>query len=349
MPLTVDELSQQLGLDYEGSTDALIESIASFSCATSGQLTFLNHDKNLSANNQNTDAIVITDQASAEKISAKAIIFSDHPQLSFARAIPLVIAIENPSRGVHDSAQISDDAIIDPSAAVMPNAVIEADVVVAEGAVVGSNVFIGKGTRIGKHTRIDSNVSIYANTQIGEDCRVGAGSVIGSPGFGIVQDGKQWARFPQVGKVIIGDSVDIGANCCIDRGAIEDTIIGSGVKLDNLIQIAHNVQIGDNTVIAACTGIAGSAKIGENCQIGGRASIQGHIRIADNVVITTCTFVNKSIPKPGVYSSSISMQENSQWLKNHARLKRLDKISRQVNQLENTISQSFLKGERSGK
>jgi len=309
----------------------------------------LNNDKSLSDTNRNTEAVVLTNQETAEKVTAKAVIISDHPQLSFARAIPLVLDLTAPAPGVDDTATIDKDAIIDPTATILANAVIEAGVKIQAGVVIGANTFVGEDSKIGKHTEIDSNVSIYANTQIGTDCRICSGSSIGAPGFGIIPTDGKWVRFPQVGKVVIGDSVDIGANCCIDRGAIEDTVIGSGVKLDNLIQVAHNVQIGNNTVIAACTGIAGSAIIGANCQIGGRASIQGHINIVDNVVITTCTFVNKSITKSGVYSSSISMQENSQWLKNHARLHRLDKFSRQVNQLEKTISQSFLKGERSGK
>lgn len=349
MPITVDELSQHLGLYCNGCVGTLVESIASYSSAKSGQLTFLTTDKNLTHADRITDAIVITNESIAEKLTAKCVIISDHPQLSFAKAIAFVIDLEKPGAGAHSSAQIADTAKIDPSATVLANAVVESNVVIAAGAIIGANSFIGMGSAIGADTQIDANVSIYANSQIGEDCRISSGSIIGAPGFGIVPDGKQWVRFPQVGKVIIGDRVDIGANCCIDRGAIEDTIIGCGVKLDNLIQVAHNVQIGDNTVIAACTGIAGSAKIGKNCQIGGRASIQGHINIVDNVVITTCTFVNKSISKPGVYSSSISMQENSQWLKNHARLHRLDKISRQVSKLENTMSQTFGKGEGSGK
>ena len=349
MSIKVDELSQQLGLYCNGCVDIQVESVASFSAASSGQLTFLTTDKHLSESDLTTQAIVITNQTIAEKLSAKAVIISDHPQLSFAKAIPIVVDQARPDVGVHGGAQVASSAIVDSTASILANAVIEADVEIGAGVIIGANSFIGEGSAIGAETQIDANVSIYANTIIGVDCRISSGSSIGAPGFGIVPDGKKWVRFPQVGKVIIGDSVDIGANCCIDRGAIEDTIIGSGVKLDNLIQVAHNVQIGDHTVIAACTGIAGSAKIGKNCQIGGRASIQGHINIVDNVVITTCTFVNKSISKPGVYSSSISMQENAQWLKNHARLHRLDKITRQVNKLENTFSQTFGKGEGSGK
>ncbi len=344
MPVTVDDLVVQLGLQCYGATTTTIDSIASFTSASSNQLTFLTTDKNLS----DTDAVVITTKAIADKLSAKAVILSEHPQLSFAKAIPLIFGNNKPASGINSSAVISDLAKIDSSATIMPNVVIESNVTIGAGVVVGANSFIGKNCHIDDDTEIDANVSIYASTQIGKDCRISSGSIIGAPGFGIVPEGQEWERFPQMGKVVIGDKVDVGANCCIDRGTIDDTVIANGVKLDNLIQIAHNVKIGDNTVIAACTGIAGSAIIGKNCQIGGRASIQGHIEIADNVVITTCTFVNKSISKPGVYSSSISMQENAQWLRNHARLHRLDKIYRQVNKLENKFDQKILQGERRG-
>ncbi len=347
MPITVDELATQLALECYGSVHSPITSIASYNLAKAEQLTFLVSAKNLSQTV--TDSVVITNKSIADKLSAKAIILSEHPQLSFAKAIPLVLDIAKPAAGIDPTAFAADTAAIDSTATILPKAVIESGVQIGAGVVIGSNSYIGQNSQIGDDTQIDANVSVYAQTSIGQDCRISSGSVIGAPGFGIVPDGSQWARFPQVGRVVIGDSVDIGANCCIDRGAIENTVIGSGVKLDNLIQVAHNVQIGDNTVIAACTGIAGSAVIGKNCQIGGRASIQGHIEIADNVVITTCTFVNKSISKPGVYSSSISMQENSEWLKNHARLHRLDKIYRQVSQLENKFNQTILQGERSGK
>ena len=345
--ITVGELATQLGLECYGATGVLIESVASYDSAETNQLTFLTSVKNTS--NLDTDAVVITTKFLADKLNIKSIILSENPQLSFAKAIPLILKVSKAVAGVDSSAVVADSAKIDSSAEVMANVVIESGVSIGADVVIGANSFVGKNCRIGDSTQIDANVSVYADTIIGRDCRISSGVVIGAPGFGIIPEGKKWHRFPQVGKVVIGDKVDIGANCCIDRGAIDDTIIGSGVKLDNLIQIAHNVKIGDNTVIAACTGIAGSAVIGENCQIGGRASIQGHIEITDNVVITTCTFVNKSIPKPGVYSSSISMQENAQWLKNHARLHRLDKIYRQVNKLENKFNQKSLQGERSGK
>ncbi len=263
--------------------------------------------------------------------------------------MPLIPPEEKSAPFIDSKAIIADSVKLGSAASIAAGVVVEDHVEIAQGVSIGANVFIGNGASIGKHTNIDANVTIYSNTRIGESCRIHSGTVIGSPGFGIVPDGNQWLRFPQLGRVIIGDNVDIGANCCIDRGALDHTVIASGFKLDNLIQIAHNVYIGENTVIAACTGIAGSAGIGKNCRIGGRASIQGHITITDNVVITTCTFVNKSISKAGVYSASLSAQENATWLKNHARLHRLDKLSRQFSKIETQFKHLTQKGERHDK
>ena len=345
MSITVEQLSSQLGLDCMGNIHMSLDSVANYSNANPSQLTFLATDKKRNEIVDRIDGAVITTPDIANTINAGAVIFSDNPQLSFAKATPLVITGNDIIAHIHKTAVIATSASLDPAVNIAGGVVIEADVQLDAGVNIGANAFVGKGSRIGKNTQIDANVTIYAGTELGEDCQISSGAVIGSPGFGIVPDGDKWLRFPQLGRVIIGDNVDVGANCCIDRGALENTIIGSGVKLDNLIQIAHNVQIGENTVIAACTGIAGSANIGKNCRIGGRASIQGHITIADHVVITTCTFVNKSIFKPGAYSASLSAQENTTWLKNHARLHRLDKMSRQVNKIERQIKRFTDNGE----
>ena len=349
MPITVEQLCARLGLDCLGDASMELDAVANISSAVDRQLSFLSSESKLDSSNENLDCAVITSEAIAENLNAKAIIVSANPQLSFAKAVPLVLSDTSKDSSVHDRAVIADSVKLGSGVSISAGVVIEHNAEIGSGVSIGANAYIGSSSRVGQNTVIDPSACLLANTLVGENCHISSGSVIGSPGFGIVPDGKKWVRFPQLGKVIIGDAVDVGANCCIDRGALEDTIIESGVKLDNLIQVAHNVRIGENTVIAACTGIAGSAKIGKNCQIGGRASIQGHITIADNVVITTCTFVNKSIFKAGVYSSSLSAQENSTWLKNHARLHRLDKISRQVRQHEAELNHLIVKGERSEK
>ena len=326
-----------------------VESVANISTATCSQLTFLMPDKKPAEIKRTLDCAVITTSELADKIQAAAVIVSNNPQLSFAKAVPMVLVEKESLAYIDPAAVIAATAKLDAGVNVAAGVVIENDVHIGPDVSIGANVYLGNGVEIKQGTKIDANVAIYPDSKIGHDCQISSGTVIGSPGFGIVPDGEKWLRFPQLGRVIIGDNVDIGANCCVDRGALDDTVIASGVKLDNLIQVAHNVYIGENTVIAACTGIAGSARIGKNCRIGGRASIQGHISIADNSVITTCTFVNKSIHKPGVYSSSLSAQENSSWLKNHARLHRLDKLSRQVTEIEKQFKRFTDKGEGSDK
>lgn len=348
MPVSVKALSARLGLECFGDVEREIESVANISNAQDSQLTFLTADKKSAQIPQRFNCVVITTDTISKNIDAAAVIISGNPQLSFVKAVPLIMVEELPQPFIHPSAVIADSAKLDPSVCISAGVVIEDNATIEQSVRLAANVIVGRGACIGEGSNIDSNVTIYPDTVIGRHCRVSSGAVIGSPGFGIVPDGKKWLQFPQLGRVVVGDHVDIGANCCIDRGALDDTVIASGVKLDNLIQIAHNVRIGENTVIAACTGIAGSAVIGRNCRIGGRASIQGHITIADNVVITTCTFVNKSLLKPGIYSSSLSAQENSSWLKNHARLHRLDKLSRQLSALDKQFKRIAEKGDGNG-
>jgi UDP-3-O-[3-hydroxymyristoyl] glucosamine N-acyltransferase len=213
--------------------------------------------------------------------------------------------------------------------------------VIGEGVKIAANVIIAPGCVIGDDTEIDvgtcldANVTLYHQIIVGKHVVISSGCVIGSDGFGIAKHKGEWHKVPQLGRVVIGDYVEIGSNCSIDRGAIDDTVIEKGVKLDNLIQIGHNVRIGENTAIAGCVGIAGSAVIGKNCLIGGCAGINGHITIADNVVITGMTVVSKSIREPGIYSSGVGgLVTNLEWRKNSARLHRLDQLTKRVKNLE---------------
>ena len=197
---------------------------------------------------------------------------------------------------------------------------------------------MGDYSEIDTGSRLDANVTLYHHIVMGKRVYIASGTVIGSDGFGIAKEKGQWHKVPQLGRVIIKDDVEIGSNCSIDRGAIEDTIIENGVKLDNLIQVGHNVQIGENTAVAGCVGIAGSAVIGKNCLIGGGAGVNGHITIADNVVITGFTATTKSIREPGIYSSGVGgLVTNLEWRKNSARLHRLDQLIQRVKDLESSL------------
>jgi UDP-3-O-[3-hydroxymyristoyl] glucosamine N-acyltransferase len=218
--------------------------------------------------------------------------------------------------------------------------VIEQGVRLGERVSIGAGSFVGSGCDLGVGTRLWSNVTLYPDVRLGKRVRVNAGAVIGAPGFGFAEDGGRWVRIPQVGRVLIGDDVDVGANTTIDRGAIGDTVIENGVILDNLIQIAHNVHIGENTAIAGCTAIAGSVRIGRRCRIAGGVGITGHLSIADDVVVTAMSLVIKSITRPGVYSSGLPLQPNRQWRRSMVRLQQLDELARRIDELEKTVQRS---------
>ena len=258
------------------------------------------------------------------------------PYLQFARIAQF---FETASREVHEgfidpTAIVADDARVDPSAIIGPR------VVVGRGSVIEADVRIGAGTLIGDRVHIGAGSLVHAGAIVYDACRLGrrcivhGGAVIGADGFGFAKDGTHWIKIPQVGGVSIGDDVEVGANTTIDRGALDDTIVGNGVKLDNQIQIAHNVEIGDDTIIAACVGIAGSAIIGKRCMIGGAARIMGHVSIVDDTVISTQTFVSRSITKPAQYTGYYPMAEHAAFEKSAAVLRRLDGLRDRVRRLE---------------
>lgn len=253
------------------------------------------------------------------------------PYLAYARISSLFLD----SRKLHETesnqqcdsnSDVSHDAKLGENVVIGAFTTIGCQAEIANGTVIGNGVRIGNGVKIGSDCRIEDNVVISSRVVIGDRCYISPGAVVGSNGFGYAQDGEAWQRIEQLGRVLIGDNVDIGANTTIDRGALGDTIIGDGVKLDNQIQIAHNVEIGENTAIAGCVGIAGSAKIGKRCKIAGRAAILGHLNIADDVTILVNSTVTKSITQKGEYGSMIPVQTIAQWRKNLAIIRRLDKI-----------------------
>jgi UDP-3-O-[3-hydroxymyristoyl] glucosamine N-acyltransferase len=218
--------------------------------------------------------------------------------------------------------------------------VIADHVTIGPNVVIGANSVIGECSEIGEDTYISPNVTIYHKTVIGKRVLISSGTVLGSDGFGVAKNKGVWHKVPQLGRVVIEDDVEIGANCAIDRGAIEDTIVRRGVKLDNHIQIGHNVRIGENTAMAALVGICGSTEIGKNCLIGGQTGFAGHIQVADNVVVTGGSGVTSSIHEPGIYSSGMpGVVTNREWKRNNARIHRLDKLIERVKELELALSE----------
>lgn len=333
---SIKELAGVVDAKFHGTPDTCISGIATLEHATQQELSFFSNRKYHKFLAATKASIVILHPDDLAHCPTNAILAED-PYLAYAKIATWLTQTQA------EQIEIASTAVIEDNVSIGNNTTIGANAVIASGAQIGANVQIHAGCSIANdviiadNTILYPNVSIYSNVSIGRQCIIHSGVVIGSDGFGIANDQGHWFKVPQLGRVIIGDEVEIGANTTIDRGAIEDTIIENGVKLDNLIQIAHNVHIGENTAIAGCVGIAGSSKIGRFCAIGGGAGILGHLSIADHVHITATSLVTKSITEAGVYSSGTPLQENSQWHKNFIRFKQLDKMARRLSDLEKSI------------
>lgn len=313
--LTLHDLAQQLGAKLVGGdASTVISSLAPLATAVEGQLTFLGDSKYRSQlSSTKASAVILSSEDAAQCPTACLVL--DEPAKAFA-----IIAVQfsrkiTQKAGIHISAVVADTATIDKTTSIGPNVVIGERVQIAPGVTILPNTVIGDDVSIGADSTIHANVSIYAGCRIGERVVIHSGAVIGSDGFGNVNSNGQWSRMPQLGSVVIGDDVDIGANTCIDCGALGDTVIGRGARLDNLIQIAHNVEIGDHTAMAAQVGVAGSTKIGKACLFGGKVGVNGHITICDQAMFTASTMISKSIQQPGVYSSGQPAQPTDKWAK----------------------------------
>jgi len=323
-------------LTCQGDADTKIVGLAALASATTGQLSFLaNAHYQDDLLNTSASAVILT-PAMAELCPSNALL-SANPYLSYAQASALFSLAPKFAQGVHRSAVVSASANISPSACVDANAVIADGVTIASNSYIGPGAVIGDGVQIGEDCVLQANVSIYQGVTVGDRVILHSGVVVGSDGFGYAPStgSKRWHKIHQLGAVRIGNDVEIGANTVVDRGALDDTVIGNGVIIDNLVQIAHNVVIGDNTAIAGCSAIAGSTKIGSNCTIAGRASILGHLSIADGCHITTNSLVSKSIDRPGSYSSGTAgVEPTKAWRKNAVRFSKLNEIYQRLLRLE---------------
>jgi UDP-3-O-[3-hydroxymyristoyl] glucosamine N-acyltransferase len=330
---SIQELADIVGAIIKGDPNTLISGVATLELAQQNELSFFSNRKYHKFLKITQAAVVILHADDLADCPGNAIVTVD-PYLAYAKIATWL------TQAPIQKTQIDQSAIIADNIQLGENTLIGANVVIGENCKIGDNVSLHAGCVIAKNITIDdgsvlyANVSVYDNVRIGKACIIHSGAVIGSDGFGIANEKGQWLKVPQLGTVIIGDRVEVGANTTIDRGAIEDTVIENGVKLDNLIQIAHNVHIGENTAIAGCVGIAGSSTIGKQCAIGGGSGILGHLTIADHVHITATSLVTKSIKESGIYSSGTPLQENAQWHKNFVRFKQLDKMARRISELE---------------
>jgi UDP-3-O-[3-hydroxymyristoyl] glucosamine N-acyltransferase len=333
--LRLDQIVARLGGEIVGAGDTAISRIATLENAGPGDLAFLANPKYRQQLATTRAAAVIMAAPVAEGLPAA--ILTPQPYLYYARVAQWLNPLPMPEAGIHPSAVV--EGRVAASASIGPNVWVGAGAEIGEGVVIAANCSIGAGVGIGADTRLAANVAIYPGSRLGARCLIHSGAVIGADGFGFAREGDgSWVKIPQVGGVLIGDDVEIGAGTTIDRGALGDTVIADGVKLDNQIQVGHNVQIGAHTAMAGCVGIAGSAVIGARCTVGGAAVILGHLQIADNVNVAAGTLVMKSIPTAGTYSGAIPLLEHGDWLRNFSRLRHLDAMADKIRALEQRLA-----------
>jgi UDP-3-O-[3-hydroxymyristoyl] glucosamine N-acyltransferase len=331
------ELADSAGARLHGDPDILISGVGTLDTAKPGEISFLTNPKYRQFLAETKASAVILGLDDEVNCPTTALV-SDNPYLAYAKvASQLFPEPENPT-GCHASAVVATSAQIDPNAWIGPCAVI------GENAQIGAGVFIGPGCVVsddcilGEGTRLIARVTLCRGTWVGARCLIHPGAVLGTDGFGLANDAGRWVKVPQLGRVILGDDVEIGANTAIDRGALEDTVLEEGVKLDNLIHIAHNVQIGAHSALAAACAIAGSTKVGRYCTVGGLVGLAGHITIGDNVHFSGATPVTRSFKHAGYYSGNLPAMDNPDWRKAVARIRHLDEMAKRLKVLEKQVA-----------
>jgi UDP-3-O-[3-hydroxymyristoyl] glucosamine N-acyltransferase len=323
MAMTLGEIAVRFGLELSGDPDLAVDGVAALASAGPGKLTFCTgakYRRELAATR--ATAVVLTRELAGG--CPVAALVSPNPYAAYARIAQALYPLPAITGGRAPGAQVAPDARVPDSAWVGPNAVIGAGAVVGERCYIGPNCVIGDGVVLGDDARLLAGVTLHAGVTVGRRCTFKAGAVVGGDGFGFAPDADGYVKVPHLGGVRLGDDVEVGANTTVDRGTIDDTVIGDGVKLDNQVQVGHNCRIGAHTVIAGCVGISGSSTLGSRCMIGGAVGIAGHLEIGDGVVVTGYSLVTHSLPGPGVYSSGWPAIEAAKWRRSVARLHRLD-------------------------
>jgi UDP-3-O-[3-hydroxymyristoyl] glucosamine N-acyltransferase len=335
--LRLDEIVARFGGEMVGPGDTVISRVDTLQNAGPGALSFLANAKYRSQLSTTRAGAVIMAPPMVDD-GPPAAILTPQPYLYYARVAQWLNPAPRPQPGIHSSAVV--EGAVAASASIGPNVWIGGAAAIAEDVVIAANCSIGPGVEIGAGSRLAANVAIYAGCRLGTGCLIHSGAVLGADGFGFARDSAAaWVKIPQVGRLLIGDDVEIGAGTTIDRGALGDTVIGDGVKLDNQIQVGHNVRIGAHTALAGCVGIAGSAVLGARCTVGGGAVILGHLHIADDVNIAAGTLVAKSIHRAGTYSGAVPFLEHAGWLRNFSRLRHLDAMADRIRVLEQRLAE----------
>ncbi|WP_449125110.1 UDP-3-O-(3-hydroxymyristoyl)glucosamine N-acyltransferase [Pseudomonas viridiflava] len=334
--IKLGQLAEFLGAMLRGDQDKDINGLATLQEAGPDQISFLANPQYRKFLIDTQAAAVLLKPADADSFAGNALLVPD-PYLAYARISHLFDPKPKAAAGIHPTAVIADNAVVDPAASIGAFAIVESGARIAAQVTVGAHCFIGARCEIGEGGWLAPRVTLYHDVRIGKRVVIQSGAVLGGEGFGFANEKGVWQKIAQIGGVSIGDDVEIGVNTAIDRGALADTRIGNGVKLDNQIQIAHNVQIGDHTAMAACVGISGSTKIGKHCMLAGGVGLVGHIEICDGVFITGMTMVTHSITEPGSYSSGTAMQPAAEWRKSAARLRKIDDMARRLQKLEKMV------------
>ncbi len=330
---TLGEVADKLELTFSGDADLPITGLAPLESAHTGQLTYVTGNKFLDQLRASKAAAVICPEDLLEECPG-AYLVSASPYLSYARASRLMDTAPVPEPGVHATAVLADDVVLGSDVSIGPLATVEQGAVLGDGVIIGAGAHIGANVQLGDRCRIYPRAVIYHGVTFGRDCTVHSQTVIGADGFGWAPGPDGWEKIHQLGSVVIGDRVDIGASSTIDRGAMDDTVIGDGVIIDDQVHIAHNCRIGKNTAIAGCVGIAGSTIIGENCTFAGQVGISGHLEICDGAHFTGQARITRSIPQPGSYGSGTPLQPTREWARNATRFTQLDALNKRVKALE---------------
>ncbi len=333
---SLQDIASEIGASVKGDAACRVFAINTIQDAIEGEIAFLSNPKYGHFLTSTKASAVILSSDLADNCPVNALVM-DNPYLGFAKVAQLLDTTPKQETGIHSTAVIDTGVNIDPTASIAANVVIDKNVTIGANVQIGPGCYIGEGTVIGDGSRLFANVTLYHRVTMGKNAIVHSGTVIGADGFGFANENGAWVKIPQLGGVIIGDDFECGANCTIDRGAIRDTVIGDGVKLDNLCHLAHNVTFGSHSAMAAYSGVAGSSKVGEYCTISGRVTILGHIELEDGVHITAGSQVSKSLAK-GAYSSGTPLMNNREWKRNVTRIRQLDEMSKKIKQLEKALS-----------
>lgn len=337
MSYRLAQLAERIGARLEGDPEIRVDSVSTLRSAQPGSISFLSNYLYKCYLEQTKASAVILSEDAVDDCPVAALV-TENPYLAYAKVVKLLNPETAPAQsGIHATAVIDPSAQVHESATLGPHCVVEAGCVIDAGVVIGPACVIGRDSCIGEASRLIARVTVCYGSVIGQRCLVHPGAVIGSDGFGLANDNGTWVKIRQLGRVIIGNDVEIGANTTIDRGALDDTVLEDGVKLDNQVQVGHNVRIGRHTAIAGCVGIAGSANIGRYCAIGGAAGLSGHLDIADKVTISGFSRVNSSVKTSGTYTSGTPLLTTREWQKNSARFRHLDEMARRLAAIEKII------------